>query len=81
MDDLPPANTKRWVARRKAAVVAAVLNGKITLGEACRRYQLSEEEFLTWQRAFEAHGLHGLRATHLREYRNSAFSRPGKPRR
>jgi transposase-like protein len=63
MGELPPANIKRWVVRRKAAVVAAVQSGEITLEEACRRYQLSEEEFRAWQRAYEAHGLRGLRAT------------------
>ena len=41
MGQLPPANTRRWVVRRKAAVVAAVLSGKITLEEACQRYQLT----------------------------------------
>ena len=51
--DLPPPNTQRWVARRKAAVVAAVRNGTITMEEALRRYQLTEEEFFSWQRAFE----------------------------
>ena len=45
MAELPPPNTKRWVIRRKAAVVAAVRVGEITVEEACRRYQLSEEEF------------------------------------
>ena len=54
MAELPPPNTKRWVIRRKAAVVAAVRAGEITVEEACRRYQLSEEEFFAWQRAFEA---------------------------
>ena len=29
--DLPPADTKRWVVRRKAAVVAAVRSGAIGL--------------------------------------------------
>ena len=37
-DDLPPPSTKRWVVRRKAAVVMAVRAGVITLEEACRRY-------------------------------------------
>jgi transposase-like protein len=69
MTSLPPADTRRWVVRRKAAVVAAVQGGKITLEEACRRYNLSEEEFRAWQRAFEAHGLPGLRATRLQQYR------------
>ena len=61
MDDLPPPNTGRWVARRKAAVVAAVRAGRITMAEVLRRYELTEEEFLSWQRAFESHGLPGLR--------------------
>ena len=81
MGDLPPANTKRWVVRRKAAVVAAVQGGKITLEEALRRYQLTEEEFRAWQRAYDAHGLPGLRATRLQQYRNPPSSRPRRPRR
>jgi transposase-like protein len=49
------------VPSRKAAVVAAVQSGKITFEEACRRYELSEEEFRSWQRAYQTHGLAGLR--------------------
>ena len=71
METLPPPNTKRWVVRRKAAVVAAVRGGGITMEEACRYYQLSEEEFLSWDRAFERHGLAGLRATRVQQYRAS----------
>ena len=82
MGQLPPANTRRWVVRRKAAVVAAVQSGKITtLEEACQRYQLTEEEFRSWQRAYEAHGLPGLRATRLQQYRSPRSPRPGRPRR
>ena len=69
MESLPPRNTKRWVVRRKAAVVAAVRNGGMTMQEACRVYQLSEEEFLCWERAFENYGLAGLRATRVQQYR------------
>jgi transposase-like protein len=69
MADLPPPDTHRWVARRKAAVLAALHSGAITMEEACRRYALSEEELLDWQRAFEAHGLPGLRASRLRDRR------------
>ena len=69
MESLPPPNTKRWVVRRKAAVVAAVRSGEITLEEVCRCYQLSEEEFLSWERAFEIHGLPGLRVTRTQQYR------------
>ena len=67
--ELPPPDTKRWVIRRKAAVVVAVRIGAITIEEVCRRYGLSEEEFLSWQRAFDAHGLPGLRTTRLQAYR------------
>jgi hypothetical protein len=68
--DLPPASTKRWVIRRKAEVVAGVRNGIISLDEACGRYKLSIEEFLSWQRLIERHGLAGLRATRVQDYRD-----------
>ena len=74
---LPPPDTKRWVVRRKAAVVAAVRGGRISIEEACRYYQLSEEELLSWERAFETHGLAGLRATRIQQYR---LPRPARPR-
>jgi hypothetical protein len=61
--DLPPANTARWVARRKAEVVAAVRGGLISLEEALRRYQLTLEEFESWRGGFEAAGMAGLRTT------------------
>jgi hypothetical protein len=70
--DLPPPNTQRWVIRRKAEVVAAVRNGLLSLEEACHRYKLSLEEFLSWQRLIESHGVPGLRATRLQDYRATA---------
>lgn len=74
LEDLPPPETKRWVSRRKAEVVAAVRHGLISLEDACRRYNLSVEEFLSWQRLIENHGVPGLRATRLQDYRHA--SRP-----
>ena len=65
MPDLPPSDTRRWVARRKAAVVMALRDGAITIAEACRRYALSEAELVSWQRAFEADGIAGLSAARL----------------
>ena len=65
MAELPSPDVKRWTLRRKAAVIAAVAVGVLTQEEACRRYQLSEEEFLSWQQAFKAHGLRGLNSTRL----------------
>lgn len=67
--DLPSPNTKRWVMRRKATVVAAVRAGLLSLEEACERYSLSVEEFLSWQRLIDRYGVRGLRATRVQHYR------------
>lgn len=77
VDDLPPPETKRWVIRRKAQVVAAVRGGLITLEEACARYKLSVEEFLSWQRLIDKHGLQGLRVTRTQKYRRTESRRGG----
>lgn len=67
--DLPPADTRRWVASRKAAVVRAVKYGLLPMGEALDMYSLSEEEFCQWKQAVEAHGEAALKATALQRYR------------
>ena len=69
MADLPPADTKRWGIRRKAAVVQAIRSRLITEEEACRRYSLSPEELNIWMKRIEAHGVPGLRVTRLTRYR------------
>lgn len=69
--DLPPSNTQRWVIRRKAAVVAAVQGGLITLEQACAYYRLSVEEYVSWQRAVQKFGMPGLRVTRAQEYRRT----------
>jgi hypothetical protein len=61
--NLPLRVPVRWVAKRKAEVIAAVRLGHITLADACARYRLSAEEFRQWERDFDGHGLGGLRAT------------------
>jgi len=58
---LPPAGTRRWVARRKAQVVEAVMSNMLKLDEALRRYELSIEEFSAWKRRFYRSGVDGLR--------------------
>ncbi len=78
--DLPPPDTTRWVARRKAVVVNAVRSGVMKLEDACRYYALSVEEFAAWERAIEAHGVPGLRVTRLQIYRDTAPAAPTKPR-
>lgn len=67
--DLPPADTRRWVASRKAIVVKAVLHGLIPEAEALERYALSQEEFALWRDAVERHGDKALRVTTLQKYR------------
>ena len=72
IEDLPPVNTRRWVIHRKAEVVAAVQGGLISLDDACQRYDLSVEEFLSWQSAINRNGLPGLRVTRVQQYRTPA---------
>jgi hypothetical protein len=67
--DLPPPETKRWVVRRKAEVVAAVTGGLLTIDEVLARYNLTLEEFASWQRAVDRSGMKGLRVTRLQDYR------------
>ena len=69
INDLPPPDTTRWVPRRKAEVVSGVRTGIITLEDACRRYDLSIDEFRSWERLMERHGVKGLRTTQIKAYR------------
>jgi len=70
LENLPPPDTTRWVVRRKAEVVAAVKGGLLTMEEACARYSLSVEEYLSWQRSVERNGMPGLRVTRVQQYRS-----------
>jgi len=67
--DLPPPTTRRWVIRRKAEVVAAVRGGLLSLEDACSRYTLTVDEFLSWQGSIDQFGLPGLRTTRIQQYR------------
>ncbi len=67
--DLPPPDTRRWVASRKAVVVRAVVHGLISESEALERYALSEEEFGLWRRAVETFGEKALKVTAIQKYR------------
>ena len=70
LDALPPQGIKRWVARRKAEVVAAVNGGLLTIDEVCERYSLTTEEFASWQRGVDRSGMRGLRVTRIQHYRD-----------
>jgi len=72
MIELPPPNTRRWVARRKAAVVAAVSSGMIPVEDACRRYQMSEGDGMT----FDGTGEENQRRFGSRAYSRDAVARP-----
>jgi hypothetical protein len=61
---------KRWVAHRKAEVVAAVRGGFMSLAEARLHYALSIEEYLSWQREIDRSGLAGLRVNGMRQRRS-----------
>ena len=62
--DLPAPETKRWVVRRKAEVVAAVNGGLLTLDEALARYGLRLKNLLRGS-ARSIVWMHGLRVTKI----------------
>ena len=70
LGSLPPAGTTRWVVRRKAEVVSAVNGGLLTINDVCERYDLTLEEFASWQRAVDRSGMAGLRVTRIQHYRD-----------
>ena len=67
--DLPPPSSERLIASRKAAVVKAVCFGLISLEEACSLYDLTQDEYSSWQTAVARHGESALHATALKRYR------------
>ncbi|RMD46817.1 MAG: DUF1153 domain-containing protein [Alphaproteobacteria bacterium] len=67
--DLPPPDTRRWVASRKLAVVRAVLFGLLSREAACARWALSSEELDSWISHALAHGFDGLKATRIGDLR------------
>ena len=72
VNSLPSSDTKRWVPRRKAEVIYGLLGGLLTVEQACQRYSVSVAELVGWHLTIGAHGLKGLRSTHLREYRQNS---------
>lgn len=70
LESLPSGKKVRWVARRKAEVVAAVAGGLLSVDEACTRYSLTLQEFTGWQRAVDRSGMPGLRVTRIQQYRD-----------
>jgi hypothetical protein len=67
--DLPPPETKRWVIRRKAEVVAAVRGGLLSLEEACKTLYFDHRGVPVLAGLDRRHGLAGLRTTRIQQYR------------
>ncbi|WP_375282212.1 DUF1153 domain-containing protein [Pseudooctadecabacter sp.] len=67
--DLPPVDTRRWVASRKACVVKAVACGLLARDEAKDMYGLSEDELTEWESAVRNFGEVALKATTVQKYR------------
>jgi Protein of unknown function (DUF1153) len=75
LSGLPPAETRRWSSRRKAAIVIAIRAGVLNRQEACERYTLSLEELAAWETALDQNGIPGLRVTRLQIYRDATLRR------
>ena len=67
--DLPPPQTRRWVASRKACVVRAVTFGLLTRDEAQEMYGLSKDELNEWETAVRDHGEVALKTTSLQKFK------------
>ena len=66
-----PTFTERWTVGRKAAVVQAVRGGWLAIEEACGVYNISVDEFLSWERDSDRYGVPGLRVTRYQIYRDT----------
>lgn len=69
--DLPAPDTRRWVPRRKARIVAAVEGGLISRDAALKRYRLTPEEFDGWKAALARSGMRGLCVTKIGRRRDA----------
>ena len=70
-----PSSSERWTVRRKAAVIDAVRRGLVTIDKACQLYELSLDEFVSWERDLNRNGVPGLRATRYQIYRDTEARR------
>ena len=70
-----PSLSRRWTVRRKATVIEAVRRGWISIDELTRRYRLSIDEFVAWERDLNRYGVPGLRTTRFQIYRDTAGMR------
>ena len=71
-----PRPSQRWTVRRKAAVIEAVRGCWIPIEEVCHLYNISVDEFISWERDLDRYGVPGLRATRVQIYRASLRTAP-----
>jgi hypothetical protein len=64
-----PESTGRWKPPRKEQLLHEIATGALTRAEALEQYGLSADELAEWQKAYDAHGLPGLRSTRSQMYR------------
>lgn len=70
LSNLPAPDTRRWDSKRKAKVVEAVRSGLLTIEQATHIYDMSIEEFLTWQNLYDRYGANGLTVKHALKHRH-----------
>jgi Protein of unknown function (DUF1153) len=66
-----PALGERWTVKRKAVVIQAVRGGWVPIEEIVQLYNLSVDEFLSWERDIDRYGIPGLRTTRYQIYRDT----------
>jgi uncharacterized protein (DUF433 family) len=54
----------------RPAQVIGPLGEPLTIDEVLERYNLTLEEFASWQRAVDRSGMQGLRVTRIQHYRD-----------
>lgn len=62
MSTVMKPETKRWTAKRKSALVLEIIQGKTTVSEASRAYDLSPSEIEGWVEEAKAGMEYALRA-------------------
>jgi hypothetical protein len=67
-----PFPEQRWTVPRKAMVIEAARRGWISIDELTRRYSLSTDELVAWERDMDRYGVPGLRTTRFQIYRDTA---------
>jgi transposase-like protein len=77
------SETFKWTPSRKAVVVEAVDDGKLSGADVEKRFGVSAEEFGSWSRSLEKHGVAGLRSSRVQIYepqRRKGYKAPASSR-